>query len=65
MFVGLRFEWQSRPMNVSEDKGGDEGGTEKDTERVIEREREAERETQLRMKRTAGRTVRPLSVWPG
>lgn len=49
--------------------GEDEGGIQREThtERGIERERKAARErgTQFSMKRTAGRTVRPLSMWPG
>lgn len=69
VFVGLRFQQQSRPMHVSEDKEGDEEGMERerDTERGIKREGKAERErdTQFSMKRTAGWTVRPLSGWPG
>lgn len=65
VFAGLRFQRQSRPMDVSEHKEGDEGGIERDTERGIEREGKAERETLFSMKRTAGRTVRPLSMWPG
>lgn len=39
VLVGLRFEWQSRPMNVSVDKGGDEGGTERKIQREWLRER--------------------------
>lgn len=69
MFVGSRFQRQSKQMHIFEDKGGDEGSIERerDTQRGIEREGKAEREreTQFSMKRTAGRTVRPLSMRPG
>lgn len=56
---------QSRPMDVSEDKEGDEGAIKRKRYRERQGKAERERETQFSMKRTAGRTVRPLSMWPG
>lgn len=47
MFVGLRFQRASKPMDVIEDKEGDEGGIERERYRagLRERERQKEKET--------------------